>query len=75
MLYLVALILSPLAVLLAGKPFQALINGALWLLAWPLLMVGVGFGVFVVCTIHALFVVHNHYADARTQRLIDAQRR
>ena len=66
MLYLVAVILPPLAVLLAGKPFQALLSIPLTLLF------------YVPGIVHALFVVHNHYADQRTDRLIratkDAQR-
>ena len=66
MLYLVAVILPPVAVLLAGKPFQALLSIPLTLLF------------YVPGIVHALFVVHNHYADQRTDRLIratkDAQR-
>jgi len=60
MLYLVAVILPPLAVLLAGKPFQALLSIPLTLLF------------YVPGIVHALFVVHNHYADRRTDRLIRA---
>jgi uncharacterized membrane protein YqaE (UPF0057 family) len=58
MLYLVAVVLPPLAVLLAGKPFQAAINLLLTLLFW------------VPGVIHALFVVHNHYSDKRTERIV-----
>jgi uncharacterized membrane protein YqaE (UPF0057 family) len=57
-LYLVAVILPPLAVLLAGKPFQAILNLILTLLF------------YVPGLIHALFVVHNHYADQRQDRLL-----
>lgn len=59
MLYLVAVILPPLAVLLAGKPFQAILN-----------LVLVFVTVYVGALIHALFVVHNHYADKRQERMI-----
>ena len=62
MLYLVAVILPPLAVGLAGKPFQALLSIPLTLLF------------YVPGIVHALFVVHNHYADRRTDRLIRATR-
>ncbi|HYY88192.1 MAG TPA: YqaE/Pmp3 family membrane protein [Chloroflexota bacterium] len=58
MLYLVAIVLPPLAVLLCGKPFQALLSLPLTLLGWA---PGV---------IHALFVVNNHYADERAERMI-----
>jgi uncharacterized membrane protein YqaE (UPF0057 family) len=58
MLYLVAVVLPPLAVLLAGKPFQAAINLLLTLLFW------------VPGVVHAVFVVHNHYSDKRTERIV-----
>lgn len=62
MLYLLAIVFPPAAVLIAGKPFQAVINLVLTLLGW------------VPGIIHALFVSHNYYADKRQQRLIDATR-
>ncbi|HEV7662318.1 MAG TPA: YqaE/Pmp3 family membrane protein [Chloroflexota bacterium] len=62
MLYLVAILLPPLAVLLSGKPFQALLNIVLTVAFW------------VPGVIHALFVVHNHYADKRNDRIIKAMR-
>jgi len=62
MLYLVAVILPPLGVLLAGKPFQALINIPLTVLF------------YVPGLLHAIFVVHNHYADRRTDRIVKATR-
>jgi uncharacterized membrane protein YqaE (UPF0057 family) len=63
MLYLLAVVLPPLAVLLCGKPFQALLSIPLTLLGW------------VPGVLHALFVVSNHYADQRNQRLIRAVER
>lgn len=59
MLYLIAILLPPLAVLLAGKPFQAILNLLLTLL------------LYVPGLLHALLVVHNHYADRRAARLAD----
>ena len=64
MLYLVAVVLPPLAVLLCGKPFQAIISFIL-----QLTVIG-----WLPATIHALFVVHNHNADKRADRMIDAMR-
>ncbi len=64
MLYLLAVLFPPLAVLLCGKPLQALLN-------FVLLFVTVYFG----SLIHALFVVHNHYADQRQDRLTQETRR
>ena len=58
MLYLVAIFLPPVAVLLCGKPFQAIVNLVLTLLF------------YVPGLIHALLVVSNHYADKRTDRLV-----
>jgi uncharacterized membrane protein YqaE (UPF0057 family) len=63
MLYLVAVLLPPLAVLLSGKPFQAILNLFLTLLLW------------IPGVVHAIFVVHNHYADKRTDRVIKAMQR
>lgn len=60
MLYLLAIILPPVAVLLCGKPVQALLNLALCLLLW------------VPGVIHALFVVNSHLADKRNRELIKA---
>jgi len=63
-LYLVAVVLPPLAVLLCGKPFQAIISFIL-----QLTLIG-----WIPATIHALFVVNNHYADRRANRMIRAMR-
>jgi uncharacterized membrane protein YqaE (UPF0057 family) len=63
MLYLVAILLPPLAVLLTGRPFQALLNFLLTLMLW------------VPGVIHALFVVQEHKANKRQEALIEAMRR
>ena len=63
MLYLLAVLFPPLAVLLAGKPFQAILNVGLTLLFW------------IPGTIHAIFVAHNYYADRRQDRLIREMQR
>jgi uncharacterized membrane protein YqaE (UPF0057 family) len=63
MLFLIAFLLPPLAVLLCGKPLQALLSIILTLLGW------------VPGVVHALFVVNNHYADQRANRLIRELRR
>jgi len=74
MLYLVALIVPPLAVLLCGKPFQAVVNLGIAIVSFVLLVVGVGLLGIPVCVIHALFVVHNFYADQRNERLMKTLR-
>jgi len=60
MRYILAIFLPPVAVFLCGKPIQGIINIVLTLLF------------FIPGVIHALFVVHNHLADKRTDRVVDA---
>lgn len=60
MRYIIAIFLPPLAVFLCGKPFQGILNIFLTLLFW------------VPGMVHALFVVHNHLADKRTDRIVRA---
>ena len=62
MLYLLAIILPPVAVLLAGKPIQAVLNLVLTLCFW------------VPGVIHAFLVVSSRNADKRTDRMIKAMR-
>lgn len=62
MLYLLAILLPPLAVLLTGKPLQALLNLVLTLFVW------------VPGVVHALFVVNGYHADRRNRELIEALR-
>ena len=63
MLYFVAVLLHPIAVFVAGKPIQAVLNVFLTLAMW------------VPGMIHAIFVVHNYYADKRQHRLVDELKR
>ncbi len=62
MLYILAFI-PPVAVLMCGKPIQALLSVLLTLCF------------YIPGVIHAFFVVSNHYADKRTNRLIKETRR
>jgi uncharacterized membrane protein YqaE (UPF0057 family) len=55
-LYLLAIILPPIAVLFVGKPFQALLNLILTLIGW------------IPGVIHAVLVVNEYKADKRAQR-------
>ena len=59
MLYLLAILLPPIAVLLAGRPVQAVLNVVLCLL------------LYIPGIIHALLVVHEHKANQRMDRLAD----
>lgn len=58
MMYLLAIILPPLAVLLSGKPIQALINLFLCFLLW------------LPAVIHAILVVRDKKADERMERQV-----
>ncbi len=60
MRYLLAILLPPVAVFLCGKPIQGIINIILTLCFW------------IPGSIHALFVVHSHLADKRTDRIVEA---
>jgi uncharacterized membrane protein YqaE (UPF0057 family) len=63
MRYLIAIVLPPLAVLLCGKPIQALLNLLLTLLF------------YIPGMIHAILVVHDYYEDKRTKKVVRAIRR
>ena len=58
MIYLLCVVLPPVAVLLKGKPVQAVLNLLLTLLGW------------IPGVIHAVLVVNNANADKRNDRLI-----
>lgn len=60
MRYILAIFLPPVAVFLCGKPIQGILSIFLTLLFW------------IPGVIHALFVVHNHLADKRTDRIVKA---
>ncbi len=60
MMYLLAIILPPIAVLICRKPIQAILNLILTLIFW------------VPGMIHALFVVHGYYSDKRTDKIVEA---
>lgn len=62
MMYLLAILLPPLAVLLCGKPVQALLNLLLTLFFW------------VPGIVHAVLVVHSREEDQRARRIEKAIR-
>jgi uncharacterized membrane protein YqaE (UPF0057 family) len=65
MRYLIAIVLPPLAILLCGKPFQALLALILQvtILGW------------IPAAIWAVLVVNSYQQDKRTNRIIKAMRR
>ena len=60
MRYLLAILLPPVAVFLCGKPIQGIISIFLTLLFW------------IPGVVPALFVVHGHLADKRTEKIVEA---
>ena len=62
MRYLLALLLPPIAVLLCGKPLQAVLNLFLTLCFWA------------PGAIHACLVVNTHLSDRRADRIVAAVR-
>ena len=63
MLWLLAILVPPVAVLMCGKPWQALLNLFLW--AFLFMIPGI---------IHALLVVNEFKADKRQERMTRAMR-
>ncbi len=62
MLYILAILVPPVAVLLCGKPIQALVNLILTLCF------------YIPGAVHACLVVHERYNDRRAERIIAASR-
>jgi len=73
MSYLLALLVPPLAILLQGRPFQAIFNGLLWLggLLFILLPFVAGQAAWLIAVVWALMVVHGRRQEARDRRMVD----
>jgi hypothetical protein len=76
MLYLIAFFLPPLAVLFAGKPFQAIFSFVLWIFAWLGLIFFVAPGVilWLLLVAHAFKLISDGKADRRTREIVNAVR-
>lgn len=73
MSYLLAILVPPLAVLLQGRPFQAVFNGLLWIggLLFILLPFVAGQAAWLLAVIWAVVVVYSRRSEARDRRMID----
>ena len=73
MMYLLALLVPPLALLLAGRLFQAVFNGLLWVLGLVLTILPflVGLPLVGLAVLWALMVVHGRRQESRDRRLVD----
>ncbi|MGG5822501.1 hypothetical protein [Falsiroseomonas sp. HW251] len=72
MMYLLAIAVPPLALMLQGRPFQAVFNFILWLgsLLFILLPFVAGQAGWLIAVIWAVAVTYNRRQDARDRRLI-----
>jgi hypothetical protein len=76
MLYFLAIFCSPLALLLAGKPIQAIFNLVLYVLSiafWvTIILHSIGFALWLLAFLHAVFAIHDGNADRRARRVVAA---
>lgn len=78
MSYILAILVPPLAILMQGRPFQAVFNALLWVggLVFILLPFVAGQAAWLVAVIWAVAVVYNRKQEERDRRLVsDALRR
>jgi len=75
-LYLLAIFCAPLALLLIGKWFQAILNLVLYVVALvfavTIIFFHFAFIVWIVGVVHVVLVINNHRADRRAQAIIAA---
>lgn len=71
---LLALLIPPLAVLLSGRPFQAVFNALLWLSGLILLVLPFvpGLMTWGLAVVWAVLVVRGRQQEARDRRLVEA---
>jgi tetrahydromethanopterin S-methyltransferase subunit E len=74
MLYLLAFFIPPLALLLAGMPFQAILSFVIWISSFFGLFFFISPGVFLwaVAVIHAVLMIQNRRANRRARQIIEA---
>ena len=82
MIYLVAILFPPLALLIYGKIFQAIFNLLIWLLAlisipiaiFPVFTLGLPMIIWGIAVVHAVLAVNSAKQDARAREVADAMR-
>jgi len=72
-MYLLAVLLPPLAILFSGRPFQAVFNALLWILGLILLILPFVPGLFTwgIAALWAVLVVRGRRQEARDRRLVE----
>ncbi len=73
MMYLLAILVPPLAIMLQGRPFQAVFNAVLWFggLLFILLPFVAGQAAWLVAVIWAVALTYNRRQEARERRLVE----
>jgi beta-lactamase regulating signal transducer with metallopeptidase domain len=82
MIYLLAILFPPLALLIYGKIFQAIFNLLIWLLAlisipiaiFPVFTLGLPMIIWGIAVVHAILAVNSAKQDARAREVADAMR-
>lgn len=72
MRYVLAVLAPPFALLVCGKPVQFVINLVFWVASFPLILLGVGFFVWLFCMFHALIVCGVCERNRQMDRLVNA---
>ena len=73
-MYLLAILVPPLAILLSGRIIQAVLNGLLWLAGLVLLVLPFvpGLLTWALAVVWAVLVVRGRRQEARDQRLVES---
>lgn len=76
MLYILAILLPPIAILFTGKIFQALFNAVIAVIGVVLFVFSLGAlgAIYLIAIIHAIIAVHDYRQTKRDERLIKAAR-
>lgn len=76
MIYLIAIICPPLALLLKGKIFQAIFNGIIWIVSVVLAIISLGALslMWFISVIWAILAVKSARDDERHDEIVDALR-
>ncbi|WP_380069868.1 hypothetical protein [Dankookia sp. GCM10030260] len=74
MMMILALLIPPLAILLSGRPFQAVFNGLLWLSGLVLMILPLVPGLLPwgLAVVWAVLVVRARQQEARDRRLVES---
>ena len=77
-MYLLAIVCSPLALLLSGRPISALFNFVLYVLSFAfwitIIFHHIGFVLWALAFLHAVLAIHDTREDRRVRRIVAAQR-